>query len=115
MFHHAFLSQGVSLDGLIFLTIPQTPCLFSCIAYHVCYLRKCLSDEPSILPLGELRIVENKRLFEEPVEILEWETKQLRKKRVKLVKVLWKNRHGSEMTWEAEDEMRSRYPKLFEK
>jgi hypothetical protein len=82
--------------------------------FHVCYLRKCLSKEPSFLPLDELRIVEDKRLFEEPVEILERETRQLRKKRVKLVKVLWKNKLGSDMTWETDSDMLTRYPHLFE-
>jgi hypothetical protein len=82
--------------------------------FHVSYLRKCLSEEPSFLPLDELRIVEDERLFEEPVEILERETRQLRKKRVKLVKVLWKNKLGSEMTWETESDMMSCYPQLFE-
>ena len=55
--------------------------------FHVCYLRKCLSGEPSILPLEELRVDETKRLVEEPVAILDREIKQLRKKRVKLIKV----------------------------
>ena len=81
--------------------------------FHVCYLRKCLADEPSILPLDELRVDEKKRLVEEPVAILDREIKQLRKKRVKLVKVQWKNKHGSDMTWEVEDEMKARYPQLF--
>ena len=65
-----------------------------------------MAEEPRILPPGEINIVDGKRMFEEPIEILEWDTRQLRKKRVKRVKVLWKNRHGSEVTWEAEDEMR---------
>ena len=81
--------------------------------FHVSYLRKCLFQEPSMIPLEKLRIVDDKRLFEEPVQILDRETKRLRKKRVKLVKVLWKNRLGSDMTWETESDMRSRYPHLF--
>jgi hypothetical protein len=82
--------------------------------FHVCYLRKCLADDPNSLPVEDIRIVDGKRLFEEPVEILEREVKQLRKKRIKRVKVLWKNRHGAEETWELEDEMRTRYPHLFD-
>jgi hypothetical protein len=70
---------------------------------HVYYLRKCLADDPNSLPVEEIRIVDGKRLFEEPVEIIERETRQLRKKRIKRVKVLWKNRHGAETTWELED------------
>lgn len=62
--------------------------------FHVCYLWKYLATEPSILPLDELQVDELKLLVEEPKAILERETKQLRKKRVKVVKVLWKNKHG---------------------
>ena len=82
--------------------------------FHVCYLRKCLSEEPSVLPLEELSVQKDKILFEEPVEILDRGDKRLRKKSVKLVKVLWKNRHGAEMTWEKEDDMLARYPHLFQ-
>ena len=81
--------------------------------FHICYLRKCLAEETGILPLEEIRIHKGKRLLEEPVEILDRVTKQLRHKRVKLVRVLWKNKFGAESTWEVESEMRDRYPNLF--
>lgn len=35
------------------------------------------------------------------------------KKRVKLIKVQWKNKHGSEMNLEVEEDMKARYPHLF--
>ena len=82
--------------------------------FHVCYLRKCLAEETSIILLEELHIYEDKRLFEEPVATLEYETKQLRKKRVKLVKVQWINKHGADITWETEIDMRVCYPHSFE-
>ena len=50
---------------------------------------------------------------EEPVEILAYEVKELRNKRVPLVKVLWKNHATKEATWESEEVMRSQYPQLF--
>ena len=56
---------------------------------------------------------ETKRLVEEPVAIFDRDVKRLRKKRVKLIKVQWKNKHGGDMTWEVEDEMRVRHPQLF--
>ena len=52
-------------------------------------------------------------MVEEPTTILESETKQLHKKRVKLVKILLKNKHGRDMNWELEDEMRASYPYMF--
>ncbi|KAA3484595.1 receptor-like protein kinase [Gossypium australe] len=39
--------------------------------------------------------------------------KELRNKKISLVKVLW-HRHGvEEATWESEDAMRQQYPNLF--
>ena len=66
--------------------------------FHVRYLQKSLAEEQSILPLVELWVDESKRLVEELEAILERETKQLRKKHLKLVKILWKNKHGGDMT-----------------
>lgn len=68
--------------------------------FHFWYLRKCLAEQPSVLPLDELRVNESKHLVKELTIVLESETKQLRKKRVKLVKFMWKNKHGSAMTCE---------------
>ncbi|XP_062113261.1 uncharacterized protein LOC133824401 [Humulus lupulus] len=39
--------------------------------------------------------------------------KELRNKKISLVKVLWRSSNIEEMTWEREDEMRSKYPELF--
>lgn len=66
--------------------------------FHICYLKKCLAVESNILPLDELLVDESKWLVEEPETILKCEIKQLWKKRVKIVKVLWKNKHGRDMT-----------------
>ncbi|GAB5053505.1 hypothetical protein PESHB5_00030 [Pediococcus parvulus] len=50
---------------------------------------------------------------EEPIRILTRETKELRNKKILLVKVLW-HKHGvEEATWESEDTMRERYPNVF--
>ena len=53
-------------------------------------------------------------LTEQPVEVLAREVKTLRNKEIPLVKVLWRNHRVEEATWEREDDMRSRYPELFE-
>ena len=45
--------------------------------------------------------------------ILDRKSRDLRNKRVELVKVQWQHRKGSEWTWEPEDEMREHYPELF--
>ena len=51
---------------------------------------------------------------EEPVEILAREVKELRNKKIPLVKVLWRNHKTEEATWESEETMRQQYPQLFD-
>ncbi|WMV40982.1 hypothetical protein MTR67_034367 [Solanum verrucosum] len=58
---------------------------------------------PRILSYGEI-----------PVQILNRQVRKLRTKEVASVKVLWRNQFLEEATWEAEDEMKKRYPHLFE-
>ncbi|XP_043817352.1 uncharacterized protein LOC122725011 [Manihot esculenta] len=51
---------------------------------------------------------------EEPVKILAREMKELRNKKIPLVKVLWRNHNAEEATWESEEVMRQQYPQLFQ-
>ncbi|KAJ9544262.1 hypothetical protein OSB04_023969 [Centaurea solstitialis] len=83
--------------------------------FHVSNLKKCLSEETVILPLDEIQIDEKLRASEEPVEILDQETKQLRRSKIPIVKVRWNSRHGPEFTWERKDFMKDKYPHLFTK
>ena len=45
--------------------------------------------------------------------ILDQKSKDLRNKRVELVKVQLQHRKGSKLTWEPEENMREHYPDLF--
>ena len=80
--------------------------------FHVCYLRKCLAEEESVIPLSEIR-VDNGRCVEEPEAILERKSKMLRHKEIVMVKIQWKHHRGTNVTWEAEEDMKRRYPHLF--
>ncbi|KAI3702182.1 hypothetical protein L6452_27908 [Arctium lappa] len=82
--------------------------------FHVCYLRKCLAVEDNVIPFSELRVDEGNRCVEEPDAILERKSKKLRHKEVALVKVQWKHHRGANVTWEAEEDMKRRYPHLYE-
>ncbi|KAD4179016.1 hypothetical protein E3N88_27607 [Mikania micrantha] len=82
--------------------------------FHVSYLRKCLADESAYVPLEDLEIDDKLNYVEKPVAILDRKIKQLRNKSLNQVKVQWKNRRGSDATWESEDEMRKFYPFLFD-
>ncbi|KAD3068433.1 hypothetical protein E3N88_36313 [Mikania micrantha] len=82
--------------------------------FHVSHLRKCLADETSHVLYDKIEVDDKLNYVEEPVAILDRDEKRLRNKVVKMVKVQWKHRKGSEATWETEEEMRICYPQLFE-
>ena len=48
-----------------------------------------------------------------PVEISDRKEQVLRTKTIALVKVLWRNHAREEATWESEEDMKKKYPKLF--
>ncbi|KAI3716247.1 hypothetical protein L6452_23456 [Arctium lappa] len=56
--------------------------------FHVCYLRKCLAKEESVIPLSEIRVDEGNRCVEEPEAILERKMKKLRHREVTMVKAM---------------------------
>ena len=76
-------------------------------------LKKCLGDPTSILSVEGLGVDENLFYEEVPIQILDLQMKQLRKKEVATVKVLWRNHLVKGATWEAEPDMKSHYPHLF--
>ncbi|KAL0543604.1 hypothetical protein IC582_018704 [Cucumis melo] len=82
--------------------------------FHVSMLRKYVPDPSHVVDYEPLEIDENLSYVEQPVEVLAKEVKTLRNKEIPLVKVLWRNHRVEEATWEREDDMRSRYPELFE-
>ncbi|KAL0537619.1 hypothetical protein IC582_026602 [Cucumis melo] len=82
--------------------------------FHVSMLRKYVPNPSHVVDYEPLEIDENLSYVEQPVEVLAREVKTLRNKQIPLVKVLWRNHRVEEATWEREDDMRSRYPELFE-
>ena len=82
--------------------------------FHVSNLKKCLSDENLHLPLGEVRIDKSMHFVEKPVEIVDRHVKQLKGKKIPIVKVRWEAKRGPEFTLEREDQMKAKYPQLFE-
>ncbi|GJT14485.1 putative reverse transcriptase domain-containing protein [Tanacetum coccineum] len=63
--------------------------------------------------LKGIHVDDKLQFMEEPVEIIEWEIKRLKRSRIPLVKVHWNFRRGPEFTWEREDSFKQRYPQLF--
>ncbi|GJY43855.1 putative reverse transcriptase domain-containing protein [Tanacetum coccineum] len=81
--------------------------------FHVSNLKKCLSDESLINPMKELRLDDKLNFMEEPIEIMDREIKQLKRRRIPIVKVRWNSKRGPEFTWEREDQICAKYPHLF--
>ena len=76
-------------------------------------LKKFIGNPTSILPIEGLGM-DDKLLYEQvSVEILDRQVKVLRNKERASVKVLLKNHLVEGSTWEAEADMKSRYPHPF--
>ncbi|XP_059290102.1 uncharacterized protein LOC132043647 [Lycium ferocissimum] len=81
--------------------------------FHVSMLRLYKPDPSHILNHDEIEINEGLSYEEEPVQVLDRQVRRLRTKDMALVKVLWHNHNTEEATWEAEEDMKRRYPYLF--
>ncbi|XP_069148104.1 uncharacterized protein [Solanum lycopersicum] len=83
-------------------------------AFHVSMLKKCIGDPESILPIEGLGVKDNLYYEEVLVQILYKKVKKFRNKEVVSVKVLWKNHLVEGAKCEAEADMKSCFPHLFE-
>nr|GEV24825.1 hypothetical protein [Tanacetum cinerariifolium] len=81
--------------------------------FHVPNLKKCFFDEPLAIPFDEIQIDDKLNFIEEPVRIMDREVKRLRQSHIPIVKVRWNSRRGPKFTWEREDQMKKKYPRLF--
>ncbi|XP_060211774.1 uncharacterized protein LOC132639337 [Lycium barbarum] len=81
--------------------------------FHVSMLRRYRSDPSHILPVESIEVSPELTYEEEPIPILAHETKELRNKKIPLVKVIRRNYSGKEAIWEREKDMRIQYPHLF--
>ncbi|XP_070026087.1 uncharacterized protein [Nicotiana sylvestris] len=87
--------------------------------YHVVWKERNIKSKvvggPSTIVLVETIEVNEELSYEEvPVAILDRQVRKLRNKVIASVKVLWQNQQVEEATWEAEEEMKKKYPHLFE-
>ena len=81
--------------------------------FHVSMLRRYRYDPSHVVSLETIELRLDLTYEEEQVEILAREVKELRNKKIPLVKVLWRNHKTEEATWESEEKMRQQYPQLF--
>ncbi|KAA3466689.1 reverse transcriptase [Gossypium australe] len=80
---------------------------------HVSVLQRYRSDPSHVIVPTEVEIQSDLSYSEESIRILAREIKELRNKKISLVKVLWHKYRVEEATWEPEDVMREQYPNLF--
>ena len=82
--------------------------------FHVSQLRRWVHDKEAILESSKDVQIDPRMIYEkEPVGIVSRETKKLRNKEIKLVKVQW-SLDPNDCTWEVEDKIRNDYPQQFD-
>ncbi|XP_070002835.1 uncharacterized protein [Nicotiana sylvestris] len=81
--------------------------------FHVSMLKKAVGDPSTIVLVGTIEVNEELSYEEIPLAILDRQVRKLRNKETASVKMLWRNQQVEESTWEAEKEMKKKYPHLF--
>ncbi|GJR49907.1 putative reverse transcriptase domain-containing protein [Tanacetum coccineum] len=66
--------------------------------FHVSNLKKFYSNEPLAILLDVIHIDDKLHFIEEPIEIMDCEVKQLKQRRILIIKVRWNSRRGPEFT-----------------
>lgn len=83
--------------------------------FLVSMLRKYIPNPDFVVEYELLEIQEELMYDKMHVQFLDHKEQVLRTKKIPIVNVLWRNHGVEEASWEAEQDMRSRYPRLFEK
>ncbi|GMI80596.1 hypothetical protein HRI_001728900 [Hibiscus trionum] len=81
--------------------------------FHVSMLQRYRSDPSHVMLVEEVELNPDLTYDEEPVEILDSDSKVLRGKTIELVKVLWRHRGVEKAAWERKDDMKKQFPYLF--
>lgn len=84
------------------------------LVFHVSMLKKCMGGPSLIIQNENIGINDELSYQEIHVQILYFQVRKLRIKKVVTVKVLWRNQFVEEATYDAEEDMKKRYPHLFE-
>ncbi|KAK6163838.1 hypothetical protein DH2020_000702 [Rehmannia glutinosa] len=82
--------------------------------FHVSRLKKYQPDPEHIITQDTPPLIENLSYTERPIRIIDQQIRQLHKREIPMVKVVWQNQNRDEdATWEMEEDMRNQYPELF--
>jgi len=74
--------------------------------FHVSLLRKADVNPSRVLPQVPVEVKKDLTLEVRTIKILDWGKKELRNKKVLIIRVLWRSSQIEEETWERESEMR---------
>ncbi|WMV32196.1 hypothetical protein MTR67_025581 [Solanum verrucosum] len=103
--HKSIMADLVELDMELSAVHP---------VFHIFMLKKYIVDPLLILPTKNIRITDSLSYGEITFQILDRQVRRLRTKDLALVKVLWRKQFVEEAIWEAEEDMKKKYPYLFE-
>ncbi|GKD53808.1 putative reverse transcriptase domain-containing protein [Tanacetum coccineum] len=81
--------------------------------FHVLNLKKCLAKGDIVVSMDEIQLDDKLHMIEEPVVVVDREVKQLKQSRIPIVKVRCNSQRGPKFTWEREDQIKKKYPRLF--
>ncbi|KAK6149305.1 hypothetical protein DH2020_016830 [Rehmannia glutinosa] len=82
--------------------------------FHVSRLKKYQPDPKHIITRDTPPLMENLSYTERPIRIIDQQIRQLHKREIPMVKVVWQNHNRDEdATWEMEEDTRNQYPELF--
>ncbi|KAK6138914.1 hypothetical protein DH2020_027343 [Rehmannia glutinosa] len=82
--------------------------------FHVSRLKKYQPDPEHIITHDTPSLMKNLSYTEKPIGIIDHQIRQLRKREIPMVKLVWQNHNRDEdETWEMEKGMRNQYPELF--
>ncbi|XP_070035575.1 uncharacterized protein [Nicotiana tomentosiformis] len=70
---------------------------------------RCISDPYKVIPVDDVQVTEQLSYEEAPIALLDRQVQRLRTKDVASVKVIWINNNVKDMTWEAGEEMKTRW------
>nr|GEY16368.1 reverse transcriptase domain-containing protein [Tanacetum cinerariifolium] len=62
--------------------------------FYVSKLKKCMADEPFVIPLDEIQVDDKLNFIEERVEIIDRKVKHLKQSYIPIVKVRWNSKRG---------------------
>ncbi|XP_028098105.1 uncharacterized protein LOC114297828 [Camellia sinensis] len=81
---------------------------------HVSMLSKYILNPNHVIDHAPLQFKEDLTYEEHPIRIVDKKEQVLRRRVIHYIKLQWSNHSEREATWKLEDEMRQKYPQLFE-